>query len=116
MDIKAEVKVVIKNGEKFLMGPGIFALLSEIGKNTSVSEAAKALNISYSKAWKMIREAEEGAQKPLVIRSTGGRGGGKASLTNDAIRILDCYEKTCRKISKAAEETAQKVFTENTEK
>ncbi|MCR4677009.1 MAG: LysR family transcriptional regulator, partial [Sphaerochaetaceae bacterium] len=81
MEIKAEVKVVIKNGSLFMMGPGVFSLLCAIRDSSSVSEAARTLEISYSKAWKMIREAEKGSGESLVIRSSGGKGGGKASLT-----------------------------------
>lgn len=110
MDIRAEVKVVIKNGSKFLMGPGVFALLRAIDEKSSVSEAARSLDLSYSKAWKMIREAEEGAGEPLVIRSTGGKGGGQASLTEAAHRLLSSYAAVCEDLKISAEKTAKKYF------
>lgn len=113
MDVRAEVKVIIKNGSEFLMGPGVFALLNAIAENSSVSEAAKSINVSYSKAWKMIREAEEGAGEALVIRSTGGKGGGQASLTEAANKLLKSYEVTCEEIRLSAKKIAEKNFSNN---
>ncbi len=113
MDIRAEIKVVIKNGSSFLMGPGVFALLNAINENSSVSEATKSLQISYSKAWKMIREAEEGAGEALVIRSTGGKGGGQSSLTEAADRLLKAYEATCEDLRLSAKKIAEKNFSNN---
>ncbi len=35
------------------------------------------MGLSYSKAWKMLRDSESGFNCPLVERKSGGKGGGR---------------------------------------
>jgi len=68
------------DGEKF-GGPGRVELLATIGQTGSISQAAKALGISYKGAWDAIDAMNNLAGEALVERVAGGKGGGGTRLT-----------------------------------
>lgn len=56
-------------------------LLEHIARLGSISQAAKAVPMSYKAAWDAIDALNNMAAEPLVTRHTGGQGGGKSTLT-----------------------------------
>ena len=68
------------DGEKF-GGAGRVELLAAIGQTGSISQAAKALGISYKGAWDAIDAMNNLAGEALVERVAGGKGGGGTRLT-----------------------------------
>jgi len=103
------VKLVV-GYEKPCIGPGLVALLEEIEDSSSVMEACSRMEISYSKAWKLIRQAEEGLGKQLVIRKSGGNNGGKAELTDFAKSFIRKFRKTEKQVCRYAQRTILKNF------
>ena len=73
-------------------GPGIAMLLRRVETLHSLRAAAMDMNMAYSKAWTILREAERGLGFPLLHSTTGGRHGGGAVLTEDGERLLEAYE------------------------
>lgn len=71
--------------------PQRIALLQHIAEQGSITRAAKAAGISYKSAWDAIDELNNLAAQPLVVRSTGGRGGGGAQLSTEGQRVLRLY-------------------------
>jgi molybdate transport repressor ModE-like protein len=67
-------------GEKF-GGPGRVELLAAIAQTGSISQAAKALGVSYKGAWDAIDAMNNLAGEALVERVAGGKGGGGTRLT-----------------------------------
>jgi molybdate transport system regulatory protein len=67
-------------GEKF-GGPGRVELLAAIARTGSISQAAKALGVSYKGAWDAIDAMNNLAGEALVERVAGGKGGGGTRLT-----------------------------------
>ena len=65
------VKLVVGKDNPCI-GPGLVALLEEIADSSSVMQACTKMEISYSKAWKLIRQAEDGLGCQLVNRKSGG--------------------------------------------
>ena len=63
--------------------------------------AAEKTGMSYTKAWKIIHDAESASGKVLVERSNGGRDGGCASLTDDARSLMALYKSFSRKLTEA---------------
>ena len=61
------------------------ALLEQIAVQGSITRAAKAAGLSYKAAWDAIDELNNLAERPLVERSVGGKGGGGARLSADAL-------------------------------
>ena len=73
-------------------GPGIATLLHRVEEHRSLRAAAVSMNMAYSKAWRIIRTAEEVFGCPLLRSTTGGKNGGGAVLTPQGKRILTAYQ------------------------
>ncbi|WP_075801700.1 TOBE-like domain-containing protein [Pseudomonas putida] len=73
--------------------PQRIALLQHIDEQGSITRAAKAAGMSYKAAWDAIDELNNLAARPLVERSTGGRGGGGARLSDEGRRVLRLYQR-----------------------
>jgi molybdate transport system regulatory protein len=80
-------------GNDIAMGPGKVELLRHIQNSGSILKAAKAMNMSYMRAWKLLKTMENCFKHPLVTKSRGGRGGGNAQLTPAGEKALALYEK-----------------------
>jgi molybdate transport system regulatory protein len=72
---------------KFLGGNQI-ELLEKIDELGSITKAAKAVGISYKTAWDSLNGINNLAEKPLVDRLTGGKGGGGTSLTAEGKKVI----------------------------
>jgi len=70
---------------------GKMKLLKEIDINGSISKAANNMNISFRKAWSMVKTINERSKKTIVITKTGGKGGGGAELTKEGKEIIKTY-------------------------
>ncbi len=73
--------------------PQRIALLQHIAEQGSITRAAKSAGLSYKAAWDTIDELNNLAQKPLVERSIGGKGGGGAKLSIEGERVLRLYQR-----------------------
>ena len=73
--------------------PQRIALLGHIAEQGSITRAAKTAGLSYKAAWDAIDELNNLAQKPLVERSVGGKGGGGAKLTAEGERVWHLYQR-----------------------
>lgn len=75
------------SGENF-GGPGRVELLAKIAECGSITQAAKAIKMSYKAAWDAIDTMNNLAGEPLVERLTGGKGGGGTRLTERGARLV----------------------------
>ncbi|OGU10459.1 MAG: molybdenum-dependent transcriptional regulator [Geobacteraceae bacterium GWC2_58_44] len=76
-----------KAEQKFLGGDRI-ALLEKIDQLGSITRAAKAIGISYKNAWDLVNMINNLADKPLVERLAGGKGGGGTTLTDYGKQVI----------------------------
>lgn len=97
--------------EKFF-GPGLALLLELVETTNSLRMATAQMNMAYSKAWKMIRVAEENLGYPLLETKTGGKGGGGAILTPRAQKLLKAYNDFEQAVYTEANELWLKFFEE----
>jgi molybdate transport system regulatory protein len=67
-------------------------LLENVFKLGSISEAAKAMGISYRTAWESIQLMNATSYGPLILTNSGGKKGGGALLTPNAKKILAKYQ------------------------
>ena len=74
--------------EEKCFGPGIAALLLRVQELHSLRAAAMSMGMAYSKAWTITKHAERQLGFPLLHSSTGGKGGGGATLTPEGERLL----------------------------
>lgn len=72
-------------------GPGVAMLLRRVEKLHSLRAAAMDMEMAYSKAWTILREAERGLGCKLLHSTTGGKNGGGATLTEEGRAILAAY-------------------------
>ncbi len=63
------------------LGPGKVALLEAVAETGSISGAARAMAMSYRRAWLLVDELNRMFRAPLVEAQPGGAGGGGAALT-----------------------------------
>lgn len=73
--------VWMRLGERNLGGPRRIELLAQIAACGSITQAAKAVKLSYKAAWDAIDSMNNLAGEPLVERVAGGKGGGGTRLT-----------------------------------
>jgi len=73
-------------------GPGVAMLLRRVRMFHSLRAAAQDMDMAYSKAWSILRTAEQELDIKLLHSSTGGRGGGGAALTPEGERLLDAFD------------------------
>ncbi len=76
-----------KSARKYL-GDDRIHLLEKIDELGSITKAAKGVGISYKTAWDTINMINNLADKPLVDRLTGGKGGGGTSLTAEGKKVI----------------------------
>ena len=75
--MKPVTKLIITddNGIKFF-GEGPARLLRGVEKQGSLRSAAMAMEMAYTKALKLVKQAEVALGYPLITRTTGGKDGG----------------------------------------
>jgi molybdate transport system regulatory protein len=97
---RCKPRIRIMAGNSIALGPGKIDLLEAIQQKGSISQAAKAINLSYRRAWDMVDTMNHCFKAPLVSSSTGGKGGGGAQLTslgNEVILLYRSMESTAEK-------------------
>lgn len=91
-------------------GPGIAMLLHQVDALHSLRAAALSMEMAYSKAWKVVRNAEEALGFPLLHSTTGGKNGGGATLTEQARQLLTAYDAYCADLRALADERFAQYF------
>lgn len=86
--LSLEASLVLSLGGEKLGGELRLALLREIGALGSISQAAKAVGLSYKAAWDAVEQMNNVAGEPLLERSAGGRGGGSTRLTERGEQLV----------------------------
>lgn len=91
--MKAVTKIIFLNddGEKFF-GEGPARLLRGVEETGSLRGAAMGMHMAYTKALKLIKNAEAALGFPLITRVTGGKDGGGSRLTDAGKEWLQRYE------------------------
>lgn len=72
--------------------PQHIRLLKEIHATGSITQAAKAVPMSYKAAWDAVNKMNNLSNEPLVVRVTGGKGGGGTCLTERGLQLVKHYD------------------------
>ena len=96
------------NGTRFF-GPGPVELLQRIEETGSINQAAKAMGMSYKKAWEMVSRLNEIVGSPLVITATGGEKGGGSTLSEEAKQLIEYYQSLRERFKKFVEQETGKL-------
>lgn len=81
----------VASGAGALGGEQRIALLEQIGVSGSITQAAKLVGLSYKGAWDAVEAMNNLADRPLVERSAGGKGGGGTLLTERGRQLVRSY-------------------------
>jgi len=81
---------ITKDNQNFL-GCGRISLLEQIQITGSIHAAAKAMKMSYKTAWDSIDAMNNLSDEPLVVRVSGGKGGGGTHLTSKGKEIIEAF-------------------------
>jgi molybdate transport system regulatory protein len=88
--LKHQVQLVTGDEDIVINEEG-FRLLIEIGKEQSIVAAARNMNISYRKAWGMLRDIEFILGFSLAGRRRGGKAGGRTTFTTEGKILLNAF-------------------------
>ncbi len=91
IQVKKKVWLEI-NGQRFF-GEGRAQLFRLIQETNSINASAKAMGISFRRAWAMVKDMEDALNILLVEKKRGGVGGGSTILTPTGMELLEHYEK-----------------------
>ena len=108
MELKLTLRLL--TNEELIFGPGVAELLERVREHHSLRSAAASMEMAYSKAWRIVRAAEEGMGCKLLSSSTGGRHGGGASLTPEAERLLTAYRTLETEVNAYSQERFHALF------
>jgi molybdate transport system regulatory protein len=86
---RLSIRIDLASGKR--IGPGKIALLEAIRSTGSISAGARALGMSYRRAWLLVEEINNALREPAVTAETGGRSGGGAALTPVGERVIGLY-------------------------
>jgi molybdate transport system regulatory protein len=87
--------------------------LEWISRTGSIGEAASRMDMSYMRAWTLVREMNKCFRQPVVALARGGREHGGAKLTETGRRALELYrrmEATSRKAIQSEWQSLQKLL------
>ncbi len=73
------------------IGPGKIALLEQIARGGSLSQAARELGMSYRRAWQLLDSLNHCFRQRVAVTAKGGRRGGGATLTTFGRELIRAY-------------------------
>jgi len=87
----ARLTIRVDLGKGGALGPGKIRLLELIDARGSISEAGRAMGMSYRRAWLLVENLNRSFRDSAVAKQTGGPQGGGARLTPWGRRLVERY-------------------------
>ena len=109
MTLKVACKIWLENKGK-AFGEGPYELLRRVEKTNSLHQAAHQMDMSYSKAWKLIQMMEKQLGFILLDKKVGGRSGGGSQITPGAKDLMKRYGRFEKDAKGAIERIYQRHF------
>ena len=98
--------------EERLFGDGPCQILELVDQLGSLRQAAAAINMSYSQAWKLIKKLEKRLGFKLLNKKVGGSSGGGSELTLKGRVLTENFSEFRKEAVKCLSELEEKYFTE----
>lgn len=73
------------------IGPGKAELIERIGDTGSISAAARAMRMSYRRAWQLVEALNHDFRERVITTAAGGARGGGARVTPFGLRLVAEY-------------------------
>lgn len=109
IDIHPTVQLTLERDLSFF-GPSMARFLQLIGHTGSMQTACRQMHMSYTKGWKLIKEAEKQLDFHLLVTRSGGADGGFSQLTPEAERFLEGYLAVEKELKEEGKRLFQKYF------
>ena len=103
LPVAARVKLTLCTEDRFF-GPGVCELLERIREEGSIQAAAARMELSYTKAWKILNRAEKELGTSLITRVCGGKNGGSSTLTEAGQEAVKDFREMENKLAAYADE------------
>jgi molybdate transport system regulatory protein len=100
----------VYQGNDIALGPGKADLLMHIAATGSISEAARLMEMSYNRAWLLVRTMNSTFREPLVTSVRGGAAGGAAALTRAGEKAMQLYRRLEREAETATDQTRKELL------
>ena len=97
-------------GNDIAVGPGKVELLAHVEETGSITDAARRMDMSYMRAWTLLRTMNRCFHEPLVKAVRGGQKGGGAKLTGTGKRLLALCQKLDRESLRATRKTSREIL------
>lgn len=91
LKLKGRIWLETENGIQF--GAGRIELLEQILRDGSISNAARKMKMSYRQAWEQVESMNKSSKHPLVIKNSGGSGGGGSLVTEEGRKVIEAFRK-----------------------
>lgn len=88
---RLKLKIQLYCDNEIAMGPGKADLLDAIAREGSISAAARAMDMSYRRAWLLVDTMNRCWREPLVETSPGNARSGGARVTEFGTAVLHHY-------------------------
>lgn len=98
-----KIKIQLYCGDEIAMGPGKADLLDAIAAHGSISGAARALGLSYRRAWMLVDAMNRCWREAIVDTTPGKARGGGARVTAFGADILGHYRALQLSLAHAAQ-------------
>lgn len=66
-------------------------LLEAVGREGSISAAARSVKITYKAAWDALDAMQNLVSQPLLKKNIGGKNGGGTALTPQALKLIETF-------------------------
>jgi molybdate transport system regulatory protein len=91
--MKVKSRIWIEKDNAPFLGYGRIQLLKEVDKTRSMNAAARSLNMSYKKAWRLLNEINSTAKEAVLEKQIGGKYGGGTRITPYGKRLIERFDK-----------------------
>lgn len=109
MTSQISLKIRLHRNDEIAIGPGKVDLLEAIRDCGSISGAARALRMSYRRAWLLVETMNRCFSEPLVVSLVGGRHGGGARLSECGALVLENFRAIESRLRAQAEQELQAI-------
>ncbi len=110
-DVFLDYRIWLKTvNEEGIMGEGCIGLLKDIKKSGSLKLAADKQEMSYRKAWGIIRNSEGILGFKLVDKQRGGKDGGHSCLTSEGEDLVMAFDELKSEINESIKKITKKFF------
>ncbi len=97
---RVSIRIDFESGR---LGHGKVELLEHIARERSIAAAARAMGMSYKRAWELVDTMNQMFREPVVTTQPGRNTAGATALTDFGRRVIDEY----RALEAAATEAAR---------